>query len=829
MNDLFHAVNPIRPRWFVRNLESARKVLPVALPPHPHRRSRAANGLRLLVLLPLLLAGAPPAPAAADQNFLGQPNTARAHPADTPTATTPRTRRILYNLDGDSCMTLRAGRTGPGPITAADLTNLVAEITRPGSQLDTVLVCVNAQVMYYPTAVGTLRGTRSTPEERARWSSHERQRFANLDAFFAQGLDPYAVLFAEARRCGLETLLTFRMNDAHGNDFLRTAFWERHPGFRLGKGALDFAHDAVRDHVFELIRETVRRYDVDGLELDFLRFPTFFKAGDPAENKARMNGLVRRVREFLDAESARRGRPLVLGVRAPSDYGRTRPTYAHSVAAPRACDVAEWTRSGWIDFLTVSDWLFNGDTLDLADWRRHVPGIPIYAAIQPETRPSSNPTRCEHCLGADGYRLAARERWADGADGIYLFNFFTAREWPEPAEPPFEVLSEIGEPRGITERIPILGWHSIPERELSLERFQELAGMGLTLSLMHYSPEGNLKALDLAARTGVRLFIGDSRFRQPGPELDEAVRTYRQHPALAGYTLKDEPSLAEFPTLAAARDALAAADPDPAHGSYVNLFPTYASPAQLGCPTYPEHLRRFVLEFRPQVLSFDHYPILDGGAVRPDYYQNLEWIRRAALDAGVPFWAFALACPHKPYPTPTAGHVRLQAWSNFAYGARALQYFTYWTPNPGTWDFHDAPIRLDGSRSPTYDLLRAFNRDVQACADVLLRSRVTAVFHTEPLPAGTTAADAACPFQTIEGGPALVGLHVLPDDRRYALVVNRSPTEPATLRLTLRDEVRRVSWEHPVAGARLHESTNRVATLALEPGAAALLRIHPAP
>src|SRR5262245_16456282 len=76
-----------------------------------------------------------------------------------------RSRRLRYNRDGDSCMTLKSGRKGPGPITTADLTNIVGEITQAASQVDTLLVCVNAQVMYYPTRMGTMRGTLSTVEE----------------------------------------------------------------------------------------------------------------------------------------------------------------------------------------------------------------------------------------------------------------------------------------------------------------------------------------------------------------------------------------------------------------------------------------------------------------------------------------------------------------------------------------------------------------------------------------------------------------------------------------------------------------------------------------
>ena len=348
-------------------------------------------------------------------------------------------------------------------------------------------------------------------------------------------------------------------------------------------------------------------------------------------------------------------------------------------------------------------------------------------------------------------------------------------------------------------RVPILGWHSIPENELSLDRFRELAEMGLTHSLMHYSPAGNARALELAAQTGVKLFVGDGRFARPGAELRQAAETYRHHPALAGYLLRDEPSVGVFAALAAARDALKAVDP--AHWSYVNLLPTYANATQLGCATYPEHVRRFMLEFRPEVLSYDHYSILEGDRLRGSYFQNLEWIRQSSLEFGTPFWAFALTCPHKPYPMPTLGHIRFQAWSNLAYGAKGLQYFTYWTPAPGTWDFHDAPIKLDGTRSATWETLKEFNLEVQACADIILSSRAVAVYHTEPLPPGTRGLDESSPFSHIDGGEALVAVHQLPDARRYALVVNRSFTKTVTLRLTLQDWVKDVRYTQRPAGA----------------------------
>ena len=75
--------------------------------------------------------------------------------------------------------------------------------------------------------------------ERSKWAASEKQRFETMERFFGSEVDPYAVILAEARRRGREAWLSFRMNDAHGNDFRKTKFWFDHPECRLGNGALD--------------------------------------------------------------------------------------------------------------------------------------------------------------------------------------------------------------------------------------------------------------------------------------------------------------------------------------------------------------------------------------------------------------------------------------------------------------------------------------------------------------------------------------------------------------------------------------------------------------
>lgn len=288
-----------------------------------------------------------------------------------------------------------------------------------------------------------MRGALSTPAERAEWPAAEQQRFKNMQAFFEAGTDPYAVMLAEARRRGREALLTFRMNDDHGDSFLRTQFKADHPDWLLGgeryygRDALDFGRAEVRDYTARLIEEAVRRYDCDGLELDFNRFPEFFKNGTTEQRVLKMNSLVERVRAMLETVGHERGRRLALGVRVPSNYGATPPTPA--TARQLGCDVAAWAANGWVDYVAVSEFLFERGNLPVGQWKQAIPSMPVYGGIEC-TRGSGQKN-----LSADDYRQAATELEKQGADGAYLFNFFTSREGGRNAyEPPFEALRDLG-------------------------------------------------------------------------------------------------------------------------------------------------------------------------------------------------------------------------------------------------------------------------------------------------------------------------------------------------------------------------------------------------
>ena len=355
----------------------------------------------------------------------------------------PRRRRILCNYDGGSTLFTRKGSQGPLQITVEDLREAIREPSYDGSQVDTVLLCVNAQVTYYPTEIGTMLGTLATAEEREKWKPSHKQWVANLEHFLKNGVDPWAVMIAEAKSRNLEALISFRMNDSHDFNLLDTKFWKDHPEFRYEEKshALDYGHQEVRDHMFLLIQEAVQRYDCDGIELDFNRWPIYFTDGAPEERIAKMNNFVASLRRMLDEKGSKEGRRLVMGVRPPSPSG-TWDAATYEGSLNHGCDPVVWMENGWIDFVTVSRFLTVTYDLPVAAWKKLITDIPVYGCIEivDDTRRAA--------LTPKQYRRAARHIWDDGADGIYLFNFFITREGS--TEPAFEVLKDLGNP-GVTE------------------------------------------------------------------------------------------------------------------------------------------------------------------------------------------------------------------------------------------------------------------------------------------------------------------------------------------------------------------------------------------
>jgi hypothetical protein len=366
--------------------------------------------------------------------------------------------------------------------------------------------------------------------------------------------------------------------------------------------------------------------------------------------------------------------------------------------------------------------------------------------------------------------------------------------------------------------IPIVAWYGIPHEETTLQRYMELKESGITYDLSYFPNADSMEmALDVAQKARIKLFIDCPELKT---NTEETVKRFMKHPAIAGYMLRDEPSRSDFPKLGEWVRKIRAIDDT--HFCYLNLFPNYANEQQLGTKTYQEHVDLFVAEVPVQILSFDHYPVV-GDSLRANYYENLEIISEAARKAVKPFWAFSLSVAHGPYPVPTIPQMSLQVYSDLAYGAQGIQYFTYWTPPMDTtWKFNRGPITQDGKRTQIFDRIKVINNEIRNLSGVFLNARVISVAHTgDPIPFGTKPlVKLPEPIKVLktEGTGAVVSvLENGPDS--YLVVVNRDFIKPMNLTIDCDPTVKKVLKDGTLVPASAYNST-----IEIDPGDVAIYR-----
>ena len=204
--------------------------------------------------------------------------------------------------------------------------------------------------------------------------------------------------------------------------------------------------------------------------------------------------------------------------------------------------------------------------------------------------------------------------------------------------------------------------------------------------------------------------------------------------------------------------------------------------------TYREFVARYMELFRPKVLSFDHYPLIGEDDMRPQYYENLEIIREAAVQADIPFWAFAMTTPLGPYREPTEAELRFQVFSNLVYGAQGIWYFCYKQPNPEK--FRSGVV--DRQERPThhYARVKRINAILHAWGPVLLDLRSTAVYHVGELPQGTRGLPANGLVRSVTPAePMIVGDFQHVDGGRYLMLMNRDWHHARAWRVTFASEI----------------------------------------
>ena len=252
-----------------------------------------------------------------------------------------------------------------------------------------------------------------------------------IEELCAEGTDVLHLACEEGRKAGAIILGGARMSDAHhgarwqaeSDDPLFPQIVMAHPEWcnTWQDGSLDatlnYAVPEVRAHYLQILREMATNYDIDGLELDWMRFARHFPAGHQREYLDVLTHFVGEVSAMLRDVARQKGRDgLILG-------HRVAPTVDECLNI--GCDVGTWAKSGCADFLAPMEFFHHDLDVRPEEFVRAVEGAEclVYPGFgQPKYSYSA---RYPFPMGSlDEFRALACNIYAWGGTGASCFNMY---------------------------------------------------------------------------------------------------------------------------------------------------------------------------------------------------------------------------------------------------------------------------------------------------------------------------------------------------------------------------------------------------------------------
>lgn len=329
--------------------------------------------------------------------------------------------------------------------------------------------------------------------------------------------------------------------------------------------------------------------------------------------------------------------------------------------------------------------------------------------------------------------------------------------------------------------IPRIAYMGSVVSQVSVKEYADIKACGFTHCINIYNTLQQAKAdLSRAYGAGIGLYVHTPQVVQTPAR---AASYLGGQNGLSGYFLADEPSYASLQTVKKNKESIAGVDSK--HPCVVNLHPYYDENQfkNVGSQTYRQYLQAAADLGMPQI-SFDYYPVTKSG-LRDGWFRNLGEVRSLCQSKGLSFWGFVLTVPHGEYPQPTLAALRLQAYVNLLYGAKALVYFTYMTPSDKNYDFHDAPVNGDGKKTKTYYLVKTLNAELKTISTLFAKAVISRVGHLVKIPDGEQ--KAVCPKQldslVVEGKKGALVSEFASGKNRYLAVVNKDYISSMRLRI----------------------------------------------
>ncbi len=176
-------------------------------------------------------------------------------------------------------------------------------------------------------------------------------------------IDIYKILSEYIREKGCKVYFSVRMNDAHytENTAINSFFALKDEGINTidHDGVnLDFSKKEVQNYFYQYINELLENYNVDGIELDWLRYPTVLPADKRGDFNI-LNSYMQEIRNLINKYNK-----LDLAI-------RVLPSEEENLS--NGVDVCQWIADGTVDTVTIENFYVPTNfEMPILEWKTNI-------------------------------------------------------------------------------------------------------------------------------------------------------------------------------------------------------------------------------------------------------------------------------------------------------------------------------------------------------------------------------------------------------------------------------------------------------------------------
>lgn len=277
-----------------------------------------------------------------------------------------------------------------------------------------------------------------------------------------------------------------------------------------------------------------------------------------------------------------------------------------------------------------------------------------------------------------------------------------------------------------------IGAYCLNKNSRDEEHVREFAECGIDLL---FSVNNDTALLDLLAKYNVSAVVngvlpgwfgadgknaGTMHLTNPTEAYLTRGKLFRDHPAIIGIDVGDEPSGLDFPHYGKVIELMKEYFPDKL--LYLNVYPSYGMLAdageeqakkELGTQTYREYLTAYAECVDLPYVSIDHYLYSSDLSA---FLGDLSIASSVAKEHARELMIVLQVNSKSPDTFISTDELRFQAWCSLAYGVRSISWACY---SPGWW--HNCVLGEHGEKTEQYEKLKAVNRELRDFSELYMK------------------------------------------------------------------------------------------------------------